>query len=426
MAAATGGRLVGPDVDIDGASFDSRTLTPGQLFVAIVAERDGHEFVPQALAAGAAAYLTSRPAQGGTAIEVADTAHALMALAAWARGRVPDRVVGITGSVGKTSTKDLVAAALAPRWRVWANERSFNNAQGLPVTILGAPDDTEALVLEMGMRGFGEIRALCEVARPTIGVVTSVGMAHTERVGGIDGVATAKRELVEAIPAAGTAVLNADDDRVAAMRTACSGAVVTYGVSSDADVRIDGIVLDATSRPSFGLRTPWGDADVRLDVSGAHMAHNAAAAIAVAGVTGVPLDDAVSALGAATLSPMRMHVRRASSGAIVVDDTYNANPVSMVAALDALAAIDADRRIAVLGQMAELDDPVSAHADVARHAADLGITIVAVGTALYGPEPSDDPVGVLGVLGPRDAVLFKASRVARLERFVAEVLDAAR
>ena len=189
-AASIEGRLVGPDVEFDGASFDTRSLRRGQLFVPIVADRNGHEFIGAALDAGATVYLTSeadRFRRSNTAIEVADTARALMALAGWARTTSDASVVGVTGSVGKTSTKDLIAAAVGAGRRVAANEKSFNNEQGLPITILNAPDDTEVLVVEMGMRGFGEIFALCEVARPDIGVVTAVGHSHTERVGGIDG-----------------------------------------------------------------------------------------------------------------------------------------------------------------------------------------------------------------------------------------------
>jgi UDP-N-acetylmuramoyl-tripeptide--D-alanyl-D-alanine ligase len=214
-AAATGGRLHGPDVWIEGASFDSRSLRPGSLFVPIVAARDGHDHIADALSAGAAASLTSRPVgslalpPGSTMIEVDDTAAALMALGGWARSRRPDRVVGITGSVGKTSTKDLLAAALGSTLRTAASPRSFNNEQGLPVTILDSPDDTEVMVLEMGMRGLGEIARLCAVGRPSVGVVTVVGAAHTERLGGIEGVARAKGELVEALEPTGVAVLNA-------------------------------------------------------------------------------------------------------------------------------------------------------------------------------------------------------------------------
>jgi UDP-N-acetylmuramoyl-tripeptide--D-alanyl-D-alanine ligase len=424
VAEAVGGRLVGPDVELDGASFDSRSVRPRQLFVPVVAERDGHDFVDAALAAGAAAYLTSRPAAGGTAIEVSDTARALMDLAAWGRGRLDADVVGITGSVGKTSTKDLVAAALAPSRRVWANERSFNNEQGLPVTILGAPDDTEVLVLEMGMRGRGEIAELCAVGRPTIGVVTVVGESHTELVGGLDGVARAKRELVEALPRTGTAVLNADDPRVVAMAGHTPADVVTFGtVGPGVDVALDELVLDELARASFAVHTPWGSGRVRLAVSGAHMATNALAAVAVAGVLGTPLDAVVDALGSATVSAMRMHVRRTASGAIVLDDVYNANPTSMRAALDALAAVQATRRVAVLGRMAELDDPDAGHRAVAAHAAELGIELIAVGTDRFGVDPSVDPLADLGAIGADDAVLFKASRVVGLERLVAELLD---
>src|SRR5215213_2932332 len=191
VAAATGGMLFGPDVDLEGVSFDTRTMTPGQLFVALVAERDGHAFVADARARRAPAVLVQREPDDGTSIVVADTAHALMRLGSWARSRIAGDVVGVTGSVGKTSTKDLTRAALAAGRRTAANERSFNNEQGLPVTILNAPDHTEVLVLEMGMRGFGEIARLCEVGRPTIGIVTRVAAAHTERVGGIEGVARA-------------------------------------------------------------------------------------------------------------------------------------------------------------------------------------------------------------------------------------------
>ncbi len=201
----------------------------GELFVPLVAERDGHEFIGAALERGAGAYFTSGPVVGGSAIVVGDTATALMALAAWARRRLDVPVVGVTGSVGKTSTKDLIAAALGATRSVTANLRSFNNEQGLPVTILGAPDGVEALVVEMGMRGFGEIARLCEVAVPTIGVVTSVAASHTERVGGIEGVAIAKRELVESLDASGVAILNADDLRVAAMAGHTDATVVTYG-----------------------------------------------------------------------------------------------------------------------------------------------------------------------------------------------------
>lgn len=395
----------------------------------IVAERDGHDFVDAAIAAGAGATLWARsvgPSASIPLVEVVDTQQALMALASWARRRSDATVVGVTGSVGKTSTKDLIASAVGAGRRVTANLRSFNNEQGLPVTVLGAPDDTEVLVLEMGMRGFGEIARLCTVGRPDIGVVTAVAPSHTERVGGIDGVARAKAELVAALPAGGTAVLNADDFRVAAMAATTEAAVVTFGAARTADVRIVGLTLDTFARPRFRAVTPWGDVDVQLAVSGAHMAANAAAALAVAGTVGVDLVDAADALSTATLSTGRMQVVVVAAGGIVIDDAYNANPASMTAALDALAGIEAEQRIAVLGVMAELDDPVTAHHEIAARVAELDVHLVAVGTDRYGIEPieRDDVVTTVGPIGPGTAVLVKASLVGGLQRVAAALVAA--
>jgi UDP-N-acetylmuramoyl-tripeptide--D-alanyl-D-alanine ligase len=424
VAAATGGTLVGPDVAIDGVSFDSRTTETGQLFVPLVAARDGHDFVAAALARGAAAYLTSRPPQGGTAIVVADTLQALMDLAAARCREASATVVGITGSVGKTSTKDLAWAALAASRRTWANERSFNNDQGLPTTVLNAPDDTEVLVLEMGMRGFGEISRLCRIAPPRIGVVTRVAEAHSDRVGGIEGVARAKSELVEALPSTGIAVLNADDDRVRAMAERCAGSVLLFGEAADADVRIERIELDGLARAAFSVSTPWGAVEVRLGVSGRHMAANAAAALAVVGAVGGDVAAGAAALSEVRLTAMRMEVLRSARGVLVLNDSYNANPTSMRAALDALAAIPAGRRVAVLGVMAEISDPEVEHPAILRYAVERGIEVLAHGTDLYGITPSDDPVGAVGSLAGGDAVLVKASRAAGLERVAASLVDA--
>jgi UDP-N-acetylmuramoyl-tripeptide--D-alanyl-D-alanine ligase len=427
VADATGGTLRGPDVELDGASFDSRSLLAGQLFVPLVAERDGHDFVADAVAAGAAGTLASRPVDTSiTVVEVADTSAALMALAGWARDLLAATVVGITGSVGKTSTKDLVRSAVGAGRRVAANERSFNNEQGLPVTILAAAADTEVLVLEMGMRGFGEIARLCAIGRPDIGIVTSVAPSHTERVGGIDGVARAKGELVEALPASGTAILNADDERVAAMAARTAAGVITFGRANTADVRVSGLTLDARARPRFQVHTPWGSAPVALGVSGAHMAVNAAAALAVAGVVGVDLDAAATALSDAAFSSMRMQLLTARSGGLVINDAYNANPTSVIAALDALAAVEADRRIAVLGGMAELDDPDGGHRAVAARVGELGVQLIAVGTDRYGvvPVTEDEAVRAVGPIGEHTAVLVKASRAFGLERLAARLAQA--
>ena len=429
VAKATNGTLIGQNAHLSGVSFDSRNVRPGQLFVPIVAERDGHEFVEAALAAGAGAYLTTGKTFGRTAITVPDTLAALLQLGAWGRNKLDaqlsNRVIGITGSVGKTSTKDFIAAALGSSLRVAANERSFNNDQGLPVTILNAPDDVEALVLEMGMRGFGEIARLCTVARPNIGVVTRVASAHTERVGGIDGVARAKSELVIALDASGFAVLNADDERVVSMRTLTDATVITYGASSSADVRMTSCVLDERACASVSIESPWGKASWKMNVPGEHMAHNAVGAIAVAGVLGLDLQRAAEAVSNSILSEMRMQHRIARSGALIIDDSYNANPASMSAALQALSVTKASRRIAVLGVMAELSEPERDHSEIAELAKKLGIEVLAIGTDMYGMQSRtlDEVAAMLSAVENSTAILIKGSRVAQLEKLVSLLVD---
>jgi UDP-N-acetylmuramoyl-tripeptide--D-alanyl-D-alanine ligase len=427
VAAATGGTLVGADVPIDGTSFDSRTLQPGQLFVPLIDQRDGHDFIDVAMARGAAATLTSRaPAASfaGTAIVVGDTLQALMSLATELRSRSTATVVGITGSVGKTSTKDFALAALSASRRTWANERSFNNEQGLPTTIVNAPDDTQVMVVEMGMRGFGEIARLCQIARPHIGIVTRVAEAHGDRVGGIDGVALAKAELIDSLPSDGIAILNGDDPLVRAMGARFTGRIITFGASAGNDVIISNIIVDDLARPSCTLTTPWGSLPMQLLVSGRHMAHNAAAAIACVGAIGGDVGAAAEAIAGVRLTSMRMEVVRASSGALILNDSYNANPTSMRAALDALADMPADRRFAVLGVMAEITDAAHEHATIAQYAEQRGVRVIATATQLYGSVPTDDPVAALGHLRSGDVVLVKGSRVAGLERVAAALIGA--
>ncbi len=423
-AAAAGGRVRGPDVTFDGASNDSRSVRRGQLFVPVVAARDGHDYVDAALAAGAAAYLTAREPRGGSAICVDDTVAALQRLGSMARGLLPEPVVAITGSVGKTSAKDLTAAALGGARRTHASERSFNNELGVSLTLLGAPADTEVTILEMGARGPGHIRQLCEVARPTVGVVTVVAAAHTSEFDSLDAIAAAKRELVEALPASGTAVLNADDPRVSAMAASTAAGVVTFG-SAGADIVATGVELDGELRPRFEVTTPGGSASLRLAVAGAHHVTNALAALAVAGVVGVPLDAAVAGLESAELSPWRMALHRTPGGGVVINDAYNANPTSVEAALRALAALDAERRVAVLGVMAELGDGHdAAHQAVGELASALGLEVISVGEPAYGGTDVADidaALARLGPVGPGMAVLVKGSRVAGLERLAARL-----
>jgi UDP-N-acetylmuramoyl-tripeptide--D-alanyl-D-alanine ligase len=374
------------------------------------------------MARGAGAYLTVRAdlPGPGPAIVVDDTLAALMRLAAARRrAQFDGTMVGITGSVGKTSTKDLARVAVAASRRTWANERSFNNDQGLPTTVLNAPNDTDVMILEMGMRGFGEIARLCDIAAPQVGIVTRVAEAHSDRVGGIDGVQRAKSELPAALPTYGWAILNGDDTRVRAMAASTSATCLFFGEGPDNDVTVTDVVLDELARPSATVRTPWGTVSFRLSISGRHMAINAAAAIALAGVVGADVRAGADALSSAELSAMRMDVQVLASGATVLDDSYNANPTSMRAALDALAALPARRRVAVLGVMAEIADAEREHRAVAEYAEQRGIEVIAVGTDWYRVSATIDPVAAIGSLAEGDAVLVKASRAAGLDRVAA-------
>lgn len=425
VATAVGGRLVGPDVEVDGAAIDSRLVTGGELFVPIVADRDGHQFVGAALAAGAAAYLTARSPEGGTAVVVDDTVAALAALGRAARARLPEPVVAITGSVGKTSVKDLLGAVLRRRGPTAVSDKSFNNELGVPLTLVRAPEGSWAAVLEMGARARGDLRLLCSIARPTVGVVTAVGAVHTETFGTVEEVARAKAELVEALPPQATAVLNADDPRVRAMAGLTEATVLRFAMTPDADVWAGAVEVDRRLRVSFRLQSPVGEAEIRLGVPGRHQVANALAAAAAALACGVDLDDVVAGLEQARLSEWRMALARSPAGAVILNDAYNANPTSTAAALRALAELDAERRVAVLGTMAELgESSVNEHRRVAALAAELGIRVVAVGEPAYGSElvgDIDAALGALGPLGEGDAVLVKGSRVAGLERLAARL-----
>ena len=442
IAAATGGCLHGDGATVvDNVTQDSRDVRPGMLFVPLVAERDGHDFIADAVTRGASACLTARGPSGveAAAVEVDNTQAALTALAREARSRLGEvPVVGITGSVGKTTTKDLLAAVLGRDRRVWASTRSFNNEIGVPITLLSAPDDAEALVVEMGSRGPGHIAELCRVARPTMGVITTVGLSHTSELGSLAAVVSAKRELVEGLPAAadgGVAFLNAGVPEVAAMAQGAEARVVTYG--DGGEVHAQGLTLDDELTPRFVLHSPSGEVAVELGARGAHSVDNALAAAAVGIELGVSLEDVAAGLAEPSLSPLRMEVARTAGGARLLNDCYNANPLSMRAALRALAALPAQRRIAVLGTMAELGEFEAAeHAAIGSLAGQLGVEVIAVDAPGYASgggtvievEGLDGALAALrdlGGLGVGDAVLVKGSRVAGLER-LAERLVAGR
>jgi UDP-N-acetylmuramoyl-tripeptide--D-alanyl-D-alanine ligase len=376
IAAITGGRLVNADpsaIVTGGVEYDSRRISPGGLFVAFAGEHvDGHEFAATAIAAGAAAVLGSRDT-GAPGIVVADPLLALARLARVVVDRLPGlTVVGLTGSSGKTTTKDYLGQLLGRLGPTVAPAGSLNNELGHPYTVLQATPETRYLVLEMGARGIGHIRHLAEVAPPRIGLVLNIGAAHIGEFGSVEGTALAKGELVEALPADGVAVLNADDELVAGMASRTPGRVVTFGEAAGADLRATDVTLDERGRASYTL----AGRRVRLAVVGRHQVSNTLAAAAVALELGMPLDDLVTALGEIGLvSGRRMDVFDRPDGVTVIDDSYNANPSSTAAALHALTALGRGRRTAaVLGYMAELGEFENAgHQEVGRLAAELGV-----------------------------------------------------
>jgi UDP-N-acetylmuramoyl-tripeptide--D-alanyl-D-alanine ligase len=435
---------------VDGLAIDSRLVIPGQLFAAVRAERDGHEFVDSAFVAGAGAVLvdnadclagsgTGEHAAKGLAILVPDVPVALMEIARIARSRLPDSVVGVTGSVGKTTTKDLLAEVLAQRFVTVASEKSFNNELGVPLTLANAAEDTQAAVVEMGARGAGHISLLCELARPTVGIVTTVERVHTQVMGSIEQIAQAKGELIEALPSTGLAVLNAEVPLVAAMADRTEANVLRFGQGGD--VQAVQVQVDAELRPSFLLLSPWGQVAVRLGIRGVHNVSNALAAATAALGLGLSLEQVAVGLESAVTSPWRMDLQTMPSGALLLNDSYNAGPASMAAALRALSSLPgagsaepdgsghlggsgsgSGRRIAVLGLMAELGDSApQEHQVVAELADQLQIQIIAVGTDMYGLPPLAGIAEAEAALDSMsltagDAVLVKGSRVAGLER----------
>ncbi|MCZ2857062.1 UDP-N-acetylmuramoyl-tripeptide--D-alanyl-D-alanine ligase [Blastococcus sp. VKM Ac-2987] len=453
VAELAGGRLEGaPDGAVTGTvTLDSRAVAAGDLFVAVAGERaDGHDFLPAAAAAGAVAALAARPDPALPCVVVDDPVAALGRLAAGVHERLTAagvRTLAITGSSGKTSTKDLLGQVLAAAGPTVSPPGSYNNDIGLPLTVLSADRDTRFLVLEMGSRGPGHIARLCRVARPQVGVVLNVGSAHLGEFGSPEGIAQAKGELVEALPADGTAVLNADDLRVLGMAPRTRARVRTTGRSAAADVRAVDVELDDSARPRFTLVADGERAPVALRVVGEHQVANALSAAGAALAAGLRLPDVAAALSAAEpRSRWRMEVDRRADGVTVVNDAYNANPESMRAALAALAGLPGERRIAVLGGMAELGpDAAAEHERLGRDAAAAGVDLVvavgadavgiAEGAAAGGRRAGEESVHVpdrgaalawlTGVLRPGDVVLVKASRSYGLELLAADLLGGA-
>ncbi|HEX4655368.1 MAG TPA: UDP-N-acetylmuramoyl-tripeptide--D-alanyl-D-alanine ligase [Mycobacteriales bacterium] len=450
VARVSGGRLAGgadPATAVTGpVVIDSRQVAPGGLFVCLPGEHaDGHAFAAAAVRAGAVAALAARDVDV-PAVVVDDPQTALGLLARSALQHADECVVvGVTGSTGKTSTKDLLAQMLSRFGPVVAPENSYNNEIGLPLTVLLVDRQTSTLVCEYSARGPGHIAYLCSIAPPRIGLVLNVGTAHLGEFGSREAIAAAKAELVEALPPDGTAVLNADDELVRAMTGRTSARVVLFGASADADVRVESIELDDLARPRFRLRTFAGDADVRLELSGAHHAINATAAAAAALARGMTLADIVAGLESAQRrSAHRMDVLQREDGVLVVDDAYNANPESMRSALEAFARLATGRRRwAVLGEMRELgSDSLALHEEVGRLVAATGVDeLIAVDAAAPIAEAAGgehwsgharvvpDAAAAIDILTRElrssDAVLVKASNSLRLWQ-VADAVVAAR
>ncbi|HEY6593172.1 MAG TPA: UDP-N-acetylmuramoyl-tripeptide--D-alanyl-D-alanine ligase [Asanoa sp.] len=416
-----------------GVEFDSRKIGPGGLFVAFVGEKaDGHDFAPAAVAAGAVGVLGSRPVAGVPTVVVADPLAALAALARSVVERLPDlTVIGLTGSSGKTTTKDLVAQLCSRLGPTVAPGGSFNNELGHPYTVLRADRATRFLVLEMGARRPGHLRYLAGIAPPRIGVVLNVGVAHIGEFGSVEAIAQAKSELPEAVSPDGLVVLNADDPRVRAMAVRTQARVALVGEAADANLRAEDVTLDERGRASYTLVVRNGSARVTLAVPGRHQVANTLAAAAVARELGMPLGELAPALGALTLvSTRRMDVFDRPDGVTVIDDSYNANPASTAAALNALAAIGTGRRtVAVLGYMAELGEHErSGHESVGALAATLDVTRVIVvgdaapihdgatgvpgwsGSSVVVPDQAAALAVLRDELRPGDVVLVKGSR----------------
>lgn len=445
IAELTGGRphAVDPAAVVSApAAVDSRRVEPGGLFVAVPGERvDGHDFARQAVEAGAALVLASRPVDAPCVV-VEDTVTALGAVAAEVVRRLPaTRVLALTGSQGKTSTKDLLRQLLEPHGETVATEGNLNNEIGVPLTVTRARPGTAFLVVEMGATRIGNIAYLCRIARPDVGVVLNVGVAHLGGFGSREGIARAKGELVEALSAAGRAVLNTDDPLVAAMSVRTVAPTRWFGADERADVRVSDLRSTADGEPEFALTHERERGEVHLRMLGLHQATNAAAAVAAALAAGIPFTAAVDALGSATTASVaRLERHELAGGVLLINDAYNANPDSMRSALTTLRTVAeprAGRSIAVLGEMRELG-PASAeeHRLLGAYAADSGIDELVLvgdgaepvaegwsGAPVHHADDADQAVRVVeDLLRPGDVVLVKASLTIGLQRVARELV----
>ena len=443
LVRLTGGRLVArSDRPIRGAAVDSRLVAPGEVFIALPGERvDGHAFVTEAVARGASALIVTRPVSDPvalgdvTVIRVADPLAALAAIATGWRRRFAPLVVGVTGSIAKTSTKEAVAVVLATRFRTLRSEGNQNNEIGLPLTLMRLGPEHEAVVLEMGMYVGGEIADLARMASPRIGVVTAVQPVHLSRIGSLEAIEAAKGELLDALPSDGTAILNADDPIVRRMGARSVARSVSYGFAADADVGAEAVTSAGLDGMRFVLRVSGVRRPMTIPTLGRLSVHNALAAAAVGRAADLSLDEIAAGLATGWSAPHRVQLVRLGS-VTLVDDTYNASPRSVVAALELMAGLPG-RRGAVLGEMLELGDASDeGHRVVGEAAARMVDWLVVVGAGASGiaegaQAAGMDPASILRVrdadvaleaIPPRlrdgDVVLVKASRGMALDRVV--------
>ncbi|MGB4215944.1 MAG: UDP-N-acetylmuramoyl-tripeptide--D-alanyl-D-alanine ligase, partial [Thermacetogeniaceae bacterium] len=365
-------------VEITGVSIDSRKVRPGDLFFAFSGEHvDGHDYIEDAFQRGAAAAVISHPVdcqQDKPLIRVSDPLQALQALARGYRSLFNIPVVAVTGSTGKTTTKDLIAGVLGSKMAVIKTEGNYNNELGLPLTLLNLDDQHQAAVLEMAMRGPGQIAELCEISHPLVGVITNIGKTHLELLGSQEAIAEAKGELLSSLPIDGCAVLNADDPWQVKLASRVRGELIYYGTDSMCQIRATDIRLRGLEGVDFKLHTPSGEADCFLPLPGAHNVANALAAAAVGYRFSLTAEEIAAGLTSASLTGMRLDVKAGIRDTKIIDDSYNASPASTTAALELLAAVDGNRKIAVLGDMYELgEETISGHREVGEKAALLSI-----------------------------------------------------
>jgi UDP-N-acetylmuramoyl-tripeptide--D-alanyl-D-alanine ligase len=426
------------DQIVGGYSIDSRTLGPGELFFAVKGERlDGHDYVPQALERGAAGAVVRRDRLGefpekARLLAVDDTLGALQTLATAVRKLWGKPLVGVTGSAGKTTTKEAIAHVLSAQFRVLKSEGNFNNHFGLPLMLLKLQPQHDVAVIEMGMSHAGEIRALARIAHPEIGVVTNVAPVHLEFFDSLAGIARAKYELIESLPASGTAVLNADDEYVSQFGRDFKGRVLTYGTKASADVHAENVRSLGAEGSSFEVAAEGGRERATLPLVGEHNILNGLAAVSVGLARGLTLAETVAAL--ATLKPADQRGQVLQFGNItVINDCYNSNPKALEAMIEALAAIEATRHIVVAGEMLELGPSgEDMHRAAGRHAAEKRIDLVVgvrglaqsmvegarqAGTrAEFVATPEEAGEWLARHARPGDAVLLKASRGVKLEK----------